>query len=41
MDDGGSFKVKHGSDAAEVTYVHEAGAGKVGDVVGELDGDQK
>src|SRR6218665_2503453 len=38
MDDGGgngggSFRVKHGSDAAEVTDVHEAGA--VGDVVGE------
>src|SRR6218665_1951921 len=38
MDDGGgngggSFKVKHGSYAAEVTNVHEAGA--VGDVVGE------
>src|SRR6218665_470852 len=40
MDDGGgngggSFKVKHGSNAAEVTDVHEAGAGEVGDVVGE------
>ena len=40
MDDGGgngggSFRVKHGSDAAEVTDVHEAGAGDVGDVVGE------
>ena len=36
MDDGGgSFNVKHGSDAAEVTDVHEAGAGEVGDVVGE------
>ena len=40
MDDGGgvgggSFKVKHGSDAAEVTDVHEAGAGEVGDVIGE------
>ena len=40
MDDGGgngggSFRVKHGSDAAEVTDVHEAGAGEVGDVVGE------
>ena len=36
--DGGgsfSFKVKHGSDAAEVTDVHEARAGEVGDVVGE------
>ena len=29
---GGSFKVKHGSYAAEVTNVHEAGAGEVGDV---------
>jgi len=28
--------VKHGSDAAEVTGVHEAGAGEVGDVVGEM-----
>ena len=42
MDDGGgngggSFKVKHGSNAAEVTDVHEAGAGEVGDVVGERD----
>ena len=42
MDDGGgngggSFKVKHGSNAAEVTNVHEAGAGEVGDVVGERD----
>src|SRR6218665_2549989 len=40
MDDGGgygggSFKVKHGSYAAEVTDVHEAGAGEVGDVVGK------
>ena len=40
MDDGGgngggSFRVKHGSDAAEVMDVHEAGAGEVGDVVGE------
>jgi len=34
-DGGGSVKVKHGSDAAEVTNVHEAGAGDVGDVVGE------
>ena len=38
MDDGrgnggGSFRVKHGSDVAEVTNVHEAGA--VGEVVGE------
>src|SRR6218665_1607400 len=32
---GGSFKVKHGSYAAEVTNVHEAGAGEGGDVVGE------
>ena len=31
-DGGGSFRVKHGLDAAEVTDVHEAGAG---DVVGE------
>ena len=28
---GGSFKVKHGSNAAEVTDVHEAGAGEVGE----------
>src|SRR6218665_4183999 len=40
MDDGGSngggsFRVKHGSDATEVKDVHEAGAGEVGDVVGE------
>ena len=40
MDDGGgnggcSFKVKHGSDAAEIAYVHEAEAGEVGDVVGK------
>ena len=40
MDDGGgngggSFRVKHGSDATKVTDVHEAGAGEVGDVVGE------
>jgi len=33
--DSGSFKVKHGSDAAEVTNLHEAGAEEVGDVVGE------
>ena len=32
---GGNFKVKHGSDAAEVTNVHEAGAGEVEYVVGE------
>src|SRR6218665_3953717 len=32
---GGSFKVKHWSNAAEVTDVHEAGAGEVEDVVGE------
>ena len=32
---GGSFKVKHGSNAAEITYVHKAGVGEVGDVVGE------
>jgi len=30
-----SFKVDHGSDAAEVTNVHEAGAREVGDEVGE------
>ena len=35
MDDGGgngggSFKVKHGSNAAKVTDVHEAGAGSRG-----------
>ena len=42
MDDGGgngggSFKLKveHGPDAAEVTDVHKAGAGEVGDVVGD------
>ena len=44
MDDGGgngggNFKVEHGSDAAEITYmhvhIHVAGAGEVGDVVGE------
>src|SRR6218665_3018308 len=40
MDDGGgngggSFRVKRGSNAAEVADVHEAGAGEVGDVVGE------
>jgi len=34
-DGGGSFKVKHGLDATEVTTVHEAGAGEVGDVVSE------
>jgi len=34
-DGGGSFKVKHGSDAVEVTDVHEAGAREVGDVAGE------
>src|SRR6218665_556105 len=32
---GGSFKVNPGSYAAEVTDVYEAGAGGVGDVVGE------
>ena len=32
---GGSFEVEHGSDAAEVTNVHEAGARKVGDVIRE------
>jgi len=26
----GSFKVKHGSDAVEVTDVHESGEGEVG-----------
>ena len=36
MDDGGgngggSFRVKHESDAAEVTDEHEAGAGEVGE----------
>jgi len=30
-----SFKVKHGTDAAEVTIVQEAGAGEVGDAVVE------
>ena len=40
MDDGGgnggcSFKIKHESDTAEIAYVHDAGAGEVGDVVGE------
>src|SRR6218665_3617259 len=34
-DGGGSFIVKHGSDAAEATEVHKVGAGEVGDVVGE------
>ena len=34
-DGGDNFRVKHGSDAAEVTDVHEAEAGEVGDVVGE------
>jgi hypothetical protein len=32
---GGSFEVKHGSDAAQVTNVHEAGAREVGDVIRE------
>ena len=32
---GGSFRVKDGSDAAEVRDVHEARAGEIGDVVGE------
>ena len=32
---GGSFRVKHGSDAAKITDVHEAGAGEVRDVVGK------
>jgi len=32
---GGSFEVEHGSDAAEVTNVHEAGAREVGYVVRE------
>ena len=40
MDNGGSnggssFEVDHGSDAAEVTNVHKAGARKVGDVIRE------
>ena len=36
MDDGGGrFRAKHGSEAAEVADVYEAGAGEVGDVVGE------
>jgi len=34
-DGGGNFKIKHGSNAAEVTDVHETGAGEVGDVIGE------
>src|SRR6218665_3620157 len=34
-DGGGSFKVKHGFDAAEVTDVHETEVGEVRDVVGE------
>ena len=34
-DGGGNFKVKHGSDAAEVTNVHEAEAGEASDVVGQ------
>ena len=34
-DGGGNFKVMHGLDAADVTDVREAGAGEVGDVVGE------
>ena len=33
---GGSFEVEHGSDAAEVTNVHEAGAREVGDVIREV-----
>ena len=32
---GGDGGCGFGSDAAEVTDVHEAGAGEVGDVVGE------
>jgi len=32
---GGSFEVEHGSDAAEVTNVHEAGVREVGYVVRE------
>ena len=32
---GGSYRVKHGSDAAEVTDVNEAGEEEAGDVVGE------
>jgi len=34
-DGGGSFRVEHWSDEAEVTDVHEAGAGEVEDVVGK------
>ena len=34
-DSGCSFKVKHGSNAAEVTNMHEAGAREVGDVIRE------
>jgi len=34
-DGGGSFRVKHGSNAAEVTDVPEAGSGEVGDVFGK------
>ena len=35
-DNGGDrFRAKHGSDAAKVTDMHEAGAGEIGDVVGE------
>ena len=30
---GGSFEVQHGSDAAEVTNVHEAGTRELGDVI--------
>ena len=32
---GGNFEVEHGSNAAEVTNVHEAGAREVGDVIRE------
>src|SRR6218665_2920354 len=31
---GGSFKIEHGSDAAEITNLHKAGA-EFGEVVGE------
>ena len=35
MDNGGSFKVPHGPDAAEVTNVHKALVQEVGDMVRE------
>jgi len=34
---GGILKVEHGSNASEVTNVHEAGVEEVGDVVKEKD----